>query len=48
MRPTNQLFVWTVHLMPYGSEDIDHVHVLLQTVGSNGSVVTIGNARYDP
>jgi len=34
--------------MLYGSDDIDHVHVLLQTVGSNGSVVTIGNARYDP
>jgi hypothetical protein len=45
---SNQKHVWTVDLMPYGSDDIDYIHVLLQTVASNGSATTVDWQRLYP
>lgn len=45
---SNQKHVWSVDLMPYGSADIDYVHVLLQTVAANGSATTVAWQRLYP
>jgi hypothetical protein len=47
--PDNRANSWTVNLMPYGNDDIDHVHVNLQTVGVNGAATTVNTSvRFVP